>query len=244
VHLDRTARETNRYTSTKEELEELYAWSQSVYTAPPEPDEDIRTTPYSDHSGTLNRDDSNLDYVFQRFIASESPELEEGITLLIHDIPRKFQYQPHIVQMIETLSSIDSVGYIYLPVSVDRPQSDCSKKFWNKGYCFIHFYDANMAQKFMEGLSDYNAMEQMCDSESADKNDPPGNLRAVFAKFQGLSTNLQNLIDVESKKWRPKNNSVYVRTNSGLSNISLLDLRVLAQQHLGGSKGKCNRHGR
>ena len=53
----------------------------------------------------------------------------------------------------------------------------------------------------------------------------------VMAKFQGLSLNLNNLLDIHSKKWRPKNGCAYVRTDSGLSCVRLFDLRNLAKQY-------------
>jgi hypothetical protein len=227
------------YTSTREELEELYAWSKSFSESHSEQEDVSRNSKNSDHSRSPSYEPDDLLYVFRNFIASESPELEDGITLLIHDIPRQFKCQPHIFDMIDSLTSIDSVDYVYLPVSVDRPHSN---HFWNKGYCFIHFSDANIGQKFMNKISDYKVPEGMSKNDGEDKDEPHGKLRAVFAKFQGRSTNLHNLIDVDSKKWRPKNNSVYVRTTSGLSNISLLDLRVLAKNHFDGLKCKGNRH--
>jgi hypothetical protein len=221
-----------KFTSTKEELDELYLWSQSFNTNLPEQDNDSQNIKNSDHCGPTNDDHTDLLYVFRSFIESESPELEEGITLLVHDIPRTFKYT-HIFEMIDTLTSLDSVDYVYLPVSVDRPQSN---HFWNKGYCFIHFSDAYVGQKFINTISDYDAFERASMNDLALKKSPEGNLRAVFAKFQGMSTNLINLIDIESKKWRPKNNTVYVRTSAGLSSISLMELRVLAKQHAEGAK--------
>jgi len=125
--------------------------------------------------------------VYWKFIASESPELEEGVTLLVHDIPYAFKVQPDITEMIESIASIDAVDYIYLPMAVDRPKVN---QFRNKGYCFIHFSDANVAQKFMTGVTDYKIGQIEY---------PEGkHLHAVFAKFQGLSTNLRNLLDIES----------------------------------------------
>jgi hypothetical protein len=52
-----------------------------------------------------------------------------------------------------------------------------------------------------------------------------------MAKFQGLSVNLNNLLDIHSKKWRPKNGIVYVRTDRGLVSVRLLALRNLAKQY-------------
>jgi RNA recognition motif-containing protein len=117
-------------------------------------------------------------------------------------------------------------------MAVDRPKVN---QFRNKGYCFIHFSDANMAQKFITEISDYNVSERPSVDDSANnaqnEQEEPKKMYAVFAKYQGLSTNLHNLLDIESKKWRPKNGFACVRTSSGLSNISLLGLRILAKRH-------------
>jgi hypothetical protein len=220
----------------RDTLEELRAWTPIVNEDSTEQDVHSQTWKNSDKCGPLLRcDEKDLSYVFRNFIASETPALEDGVTLLVHDIPFGFGYRPHIVEMIDSLASIDSVDYIYLPMAVDRGKAN---QFRNKGFCFIHFSDANMAQKFMDGISNYSRVEQGSENESANKckgeTARVKKLSAVFAKFQGMSTNLHNLLDVESKKWRPKNGFVLVRTDSGLSNISLLELRGLAKLHAKG----------
>jgi hypothetical protein len=227
-----------RSPTASEDLEEIQSWSRKFNEpAPREDAESPGPTQIYDHGGPLSCDQKDLLYVFRKFIAAETLELEDGVTILVHDIPYGFRYRPEIVDMIESLSSIDSVDYIYLPMAVDRPKTN---QFRNKGFCFIHFSDANMAQKFMNGISDYKAFERIgsngCATDSTDETPNefphPKSLHAVFAKFQGMSTNLHNLIDIESKKWRPKNGFALVRTDSGLSNISLLALRVLAKRHV------------
>jgi hypothetical protein len=219
---------TRKSSSTTEELEELRTWASEYNEARGKQNAGYQHSQNFDHSARLSCDENDLQFVFSKFIESETPELEGGITLLLQNIPHDFRYEPDISDMIKSSASIDSIDYIYLPVAVDRPSLN---EFRNKGYCFIHFSDANMAQKFMDGISEYKAFDRTRASTCANNTHPDGKLSAVFAKFQGLSTNLHNLIDIESKKWRPKKGFVRVRTNSGLSNISLFGLRELAKQH-------------
>jgi hypothetical protein len=222
------------YQSTSEEMDELQSWT-SKYTEDFKLlDPDLLHVLKSEHGG-LSCSEGDLLYVFWKFIAAETPELEEGVTVLVHDIPFGFKLRPDVTDMIDSTASVDSVGYIYLPVAVDRPKIN---QFRNKGYCFIHFSDADMAQKFMTGISDYKVPEQSNPNDGAkdpgfpqNGQEEPKKMYAVFAKYQGLSTNLHNLLDIDSKKWRPKNGFACVRTNSGLANISLLGLRILAKRH-------------
>jgi hypothetical protein len=216
----------SKISSTTEELEELRTWANEINKARDKQDADYKHSQIVDQSERLSCDENDLRFVFSKFIESETPELEGGITLLLQNIPHAFRYEPDISDMIKSFASIESIDYIYLPVAVDRPSLN---EFRNKGYCFIHFSDANMAQKFMNGISDYKAFDRSCANTRANNIHTDGKLSAVFAKFQGLSTNLHNLIDIESKKWRPKKGFVRVRTNSGLSNISLFGLRELAK---------------
>jgi RNA recognition motif-containing protein len=218
--------------STSEEIGELQTWTSTFNDVVPQLDPDIQSSLSVEQNGDLNCDEKDLLYVFWKFIATETPELEEGVTILVHDIPYGFKLKPDITEMIDSIASIDSVGYIYLPMAVDRPKVN---QFRNKGYCFIHFSDANIAQKFITEISDYNVSERPSVDDSANnaqnEQEEPKKMYAVFAKYQGLSTNLHNLLDIESKKWRPKNGFACVRTSSGLSNISLLGLRILAKRH-------------
>jgi hypothetical protein len=51
---------------------------------------------------------------------------------------------------------------------------------------------------------------------------------ASRAKFQGLSMNLVNLLDIQSKKWRPKHGVAHIRASTGeLVCVGLLPLRNL-----------------
>jgi hypothetical protein len=225
----------NKFSSTTQEVDELHSWAREFDEAATKEDADSRISQNLDNCGPPSWDEKDVSYVFRKFIASETPELEEGVTIMLMDVPKSFRCRPELFEMIESLGSIDSVDYIYLPMAVDRPNKN---RYRNKGFCFIHFSDANMAQNFMNGIFGYDALEHRSASESL-ANYPCGdphdkNMTAAFAKFQGVSTNLHNLIDIQSKKWRPKNGFVCVRTDSGLSDISLLGLRVLAMKHAKG----------
>lgn len=180
-----------------------------------------------------NRD---LMYVFEKYICKRVEN--HGVTIMLHNVPYNFQVDPDIFKLIKTLRSINAVDYIYLPMAVDRP-CDNRSLCRNKGYCFIHFCDMAAAQSFVEKIYNYTvpAMHYSYD-DGGDltytmMNQPPGGkgMFVVMAKFQGVSLNLNNLLDIHSKKWRPKNGCCYVRTDSGLSCVRLLSLRNLATQY-------------
>jgi hypothetical protein len=159
----------------------------------------------------------NVTYVFRNFIAKESFELEEGVTIMLRDVPSTFVVEPDLMDLISNLSSVDVVDYIYLPMVSDGHK----EKVRNKGYSFFHFRLPEAAHEFLEHLQ-----HQKADAARVGKR-----MVGKFAKFQGISTNLHNLLDVRSKKWRPKNGVVYVRTDRGLSCIPLFALRSLAKHH-------------
>lgn len=170
-----------------------------------------------------NRD---LMYVFENYICKR--EEDHGVTVMLHDVPYRFQVDPDVFKMIETLGYIDAVDYIYLPMAVDRPTAI---QFRNKGYCFIHFWDPVAAQSFLNAIHNYKIPDAHCTYDDERPRPPGKGMFGVMAKFQGLSLNLNNLLDIHSKKWRPKNGCAYVRTDSGLSCVRLFDLRNLAKQY-------------
>jgi hypothetical protein len=221
------------YYSTSEEIDELKSWTSTYNEESKRVDAAIESL-ISEHAEIGEEED--LMYVFQKFIASETPELEEGVTILVHDVPSGYRLSPDVTGMIESITSIDSVGYIYLPMAFDRPKLN---QFRNKGYCFIHFHDANMAEKFMNGISNHGASQQSSADDGLKSEDEPRKMHAVFAKYQGVSTNLHNLLDIESKKWRPKNSHVCVKTNSGLAKIPLLGLRTLTKRYFKADDKEC-----
>jgi hypothetical protein len=67
-----------------------------------------------------------------------------------------------------------------------------------------------------------------------DSRSPPGKLMtAGLAKFQGLGLNLHSLLDIHSKKWRPRNGHVYIRRSGGkLAPFGLLRLRNLLKRRV------------
>jgi hypothetical protein len=171
--------------------------------------------------------DRDLMYVFDKYICNKVED--HGVTIMLHDVPYRFQVDPDVIKMINTVGNIDAVDYIYLPMAVDRPTA---LQFRNKGYLFIHFWDPVAAQSFVNGIYNYKVPVDHCNYDDERPRAHGKGIFAVMAKFQGLSLNLHNLLDIHSKKWRPKNGCAYVRTDSGLACVRLLALRNLAKQYV------------
>jgi hypothetical protein len=167
-----------------------------------------------------------LMYVFDKYICKKADGA--GVTIMLHDVPYRFQVDPDVFAMIKAIGNIDAVDYIYLPMAVDRPSAIQCR---NKGYCFIHFRDPLAAQSFTNDVYHYKVPDAHCSYDEERPRQHGKGIFAVMAKFQGLSLNLNSLLDIHSKKWRPKNGIAYVRTDSGLVAVRLLALRNLAKQY-------------
>jgi hypothetical protein len=179
-------------------------------------------------------DDEDMMYVFKNIICKADYEGdEEGVTIMLRDVPYRYQVEPNLINMVKQLSSIDDVSYIYLPISgpdrgADREPRTQSR---NKGYGFIHFTCKEASAQFLKKIDTYEM------PENAGKR-----MFGSLAKFQGVASNIHNVLDVRSKKWRPKHGlaAAYVRTHSGLTCISLMVLRNLAKHYAKWSKSaKC-----
>jgi hypothetical protein len=168
----------------------------------------------------------DLMYVFDKFVCKRADGT--GVTIMLHDVPYRFQVDPDVFTMIKTIGNIDTVDYIYLPMAVDRPSAIQCR---NKGYCFIHFRDPVAAQSFANAVYHYKVPDLHCSYDDDRPRQGGKGIFAVMAKFQGLALNLNNLLDIHSKKWRPKNGVAYVRTDRGLALVRLLALRNLAKQY-------------
>lgn len=165
-------------------------------------------------------------YVFDKYICKRTEGT--GVTIMLHDVPYRFQVDPDVFTMIKTIGNIDTVDYVYLPMAVDRPSAIQCR---NKGYCFIHFRDPIAARAFAHDVYYYQVPDVQAPYEEERPRQPGKGIFAVMAKFQGLSLNLNNLLDIHSKKWRPKNGVTYVRTDAGLVAVGLLALRNLAKHY-------------
>jgi hypothetical protein len=174
----------------------------------------------------LSRHHQDLLYVFDKYICKR--EEGHGVTLMLHDVPYRFQVDPDVMPMIEAVGNIDAVDYIYLPMAVDRP---AAMQCRNKGYCFVHFSDPAAAQEFANEIHNYKVSDIHCIYDDGRTRPPGKGIFAAMAKFQGLSLNLNNLLDIHSTKWRPRNGIAYVRTDNGLAAVRLLALRNLAKQN-------------
>jgi hypothetical protein len=163
--------------------------------------------------------DEDLMHVFNKVICKPVSERDEsGVTVMLRDVPYRFQVMPDLMNMISQLSSLDSVSYIYLPMTISGPRTQIR----NKGYGFIHFTDRRASEDFLKKIDQYEIQET-----------PEKRMFGSLAKFQGVAANIHNVLDVYSKKWRPKHGMpvAYVRTETELACISLLALRTLAKHY-------------
>jgi hypothetical protein len=212
---------------------ELFEWASKYARADKdayeeaEPQKDALRLRQMPPAHTADGHHRDMMYVFEKYICKR--EEDHGVTIMLHDVPYRFQVEPDVLKMIETVGNIDAVDYIYLPMAVDRPTA---YQFRNKGYCFIHFWDPVAAQSFVSKIYDYKVPDTYSIYDDERPRAPGKGIFAVMAKFQGLALNLNNLLDIHSKKWRPKNGCAYVRTDSGLSCVRLLALRNLAKQYV------------
>ena len=110
---------------------------------------------------------------------------------------------------------MDHVDYIYLPMTIGEVTTRSNATPKNKGYCFIHFSNSATADLFAARVQQYG-----------DKT-----MYATQAKFQGVVMNLVNLLDIQSKKWRPRHGVAHVRLSTGeLACVQLRPLRNLFKQ--------------
>ena len=151
---------------------------------------------------------------------------------MLRDIPYRLQVEPDLLDLLRQTCEMEHVDYIYLPMNIDMPvrnsdirMRNSDNKMRNKGYCFIHFSVAATAQAFASRIYDHAAFGGK-------------HITICRAKFQGLGTNLMNLLDISSKKWRPKNGFAHIRGSKGdLVCVGLSPLRNLL-------KRDANRHGK
>jgi len=145
---------------------------------------------------------------------------DDGVTIMLRDVPYKLEVDPDLFEILgEDLVHVD---YIYLPMTTEGFASSTSAPARNKGYCFLHFSSPGHAERFADRIAHCELPMHLGGGKT---------MHAALAKFQGLRTNLTNLLDINSKKWRPKYGVAHVRTDVGLSCVSLLALRNIVKGH-------------
>jgi hypothetical protein len=175
-------------------------------------------------SESTEASNAGLEKVYEEYLAEgeENGPADMGVTIMLRDISYRMQVEPHVFDLLQSTSDLSHVDYIYLPMTINH---GCDAKR-NKGYCFIHFSNNASAQLFVSRLANYVLPDSLFPSEKT--------MIAGLAKFQGLSLNLHNLLDIHSKKWRPRNGHVYIRCAGGtLAPYGLLRLRKLLKRRAG-----------
>jgi hypothetical protein len=164
------------------------------------------------------------DNVFDTYLAGphQPPGAEPGVTLMIHDVPYRFQVEPDMIDLLGDIGVLDSIDYCYLPMTSEG-YARSTLPTRNKGYCFLHFSDVAMVQRFEQAVA--NLSRESSASLSGKS------MHSSMAKFQGVRINLTELLDIRSKKWRPKHGLVYIRIGSKLKPVSLLALRTVLKEH-------------
>jgi hypothetical protein len=138
-----------------------------------------------------------------------------GVTVMLRDVPYRMQVEPDLFDLLREAGNLDHVDYIYLPMTIGEVTTRSNATPKNKGYCFIHFSNSATADLFAARVQQYG-----------DKT-----MYATQAKFQGVVMNLVNLLDIQSKKWRPRHGVAHVRLLTGeLACVQLRPLRNLFKQ--------------
>merc|ERR1719183_1027701 len=136
-------------------------------------------------------DEAFLQGIYDRYLAGGAKaQSERGVTLMLRDIPYRLQVEPDLLDLLRQTCEMEHVDYIYLPMNIDMPvrnsdirMRNSDNKMRNKGYCFIHFSVAAPAQAFASRIYDHAAFGGK-------------HITICRAKFQGLGTNLMNLLDI------------------------------------------------
>lgn len=187
------------------------------------PEETPSNDPFADDEDLESKEagDDELEKVYEEYLAEGAGLRDEGVTIMLRDIQYKMDVEPHIFDLLQSTSDLSHVDYIYLPMCL-KSGSDSTR---NKGYCFIHFSVRASADLFVSRLEHYVSPDSMLSRGKT--------MLASLAKFQGLSLNLHNLLDIHSKKWRPKSGHAYIRRPGGpLVRHRLLRLRTLLKQRV------------
>jgi hypothetical protein len=208
-----------------EQCERSHASSEETLLYPEDLPNDNLLAVFENSESTVP-DDLEIDKVYEEYLA-EGTLTDMGVTIMLRDIPYRMMVEPHIFDILKNTSDLNHVDYIYLPLT--EPSSYAR----NKGYCFVHFWNKESAQLFASRLEHY-----VLPSVWGGKK-----MIASWAKFQGLGLNLQNVLDIHTKKWRPKKGYVYIRCAGGkLARYGLLRLRNFLRAR-GRRSSKCSDSG-
>jgi hypothetical protein len=145
--------------------------------------------------------------VWKRYIEPGSATCE-GTTLMCHDLLNKFRVNPDLLQLFEKVGVLDDVVYIYLPLTYLKSKQplNARRPSRNKGYGFVHFASSTAAATFARLIGEVDLVG------------PGRGVKQMYttpAKFQGVSSNLIELLDLENEDWRPKQGCIYVRLDPG-----------------------------
>jgi hypothetical protein len=167
-------------------------------------------------------DETILKDIYDKYLAGgENAQDQHGVTLMLRDIPYRLQVEPHLLDILRHTCDLEHVDYIYLPMTIEGFSARSNVQTRNKGYCFIHFSVVATAHVFASRIPEY-----VVPDTSGGKT-----MFTAPAKFQGLGLNLINLLDIGSKKWRPKNGLAHIRISNGnLVCVGLLPLRNLVKR--------------
>jgi hypothetical protein len=160
-----------------------------------------------------------MEDIYHTYLAGGgSPQQDSGVTIMLRDIPYRMQVEPDLFRILRQTADLNHVDYIYLPMTIEGVSTRSNVQPRNKGYCFIHFSVEATAHAFAARVQEYVIPDSFGGKT----------MFASRAKFQGLSMNLVNLLDIQSKKWRPKHGVAHIRASTGeLVCVGLLPLRNL-----------------
>jgi hypothetical protein len=160
--------------------------------------------------------------IYRTYLAGAGgAQKSSGVTIMLRDIPYRMQVEPDLFHILRQTADLNHVDYVYLPMTIEGVSTRSNVQPRNKGYCFIHFSVEATAHAFATRVQDY-----VIPDTAGGKT-----IFASRAKFQGLSMNLINLLDIQSKKWRPKHGVAHIRASTGeLVCVGLLPLRNILKK--------------
>jgi hypothetical protein len=160
-----------------------------------------------------------MEDIYHTYLAGAgNSQNDSGVTIMLRDIPYRMQVESDLFRILRQTADLQHVDYIYLPMTIEGVSTRSNVQPRNKGYCFIHFSGEATAHAFATRVQEYVIPDTFGGKT----------MFASRAKFQGLSMNLVNLLDIQSKKWRPKHGVAYIRDSTGeLVCVGLLPLRNL-----------------
>merc|ERR1719359_2100598 len=106
---------------------ELYDWAGGFDDVEEDGAERHRGAPLAQPTHAYQGYQRDLMYVFDKYICKRAEGA--GVTIMLHDVPYRFQVDPDVFTMIKSIGNLDTVDYVYLPMAVDRPSAiQCRNK--------------------------------------------------------------------------------------------------------------------